>query len=104
MGNNRRQSALTKSIQSGLLREPDQCKKTAWGRFFAFFTCLRIRLIRFEPELFAKLRKEVWNFDEDEYQASFRSTNGQPPLKMMGDLGYSGSVSGSSFKQYQRLY
>lgn len=92
MGNNRRQSALTKSIQSGLLREPDQCKKTAWARFLAFFTFHRIKLVRYELELFAKLRKEIWNFDEEEYQASFRTTSGQPPLKAMGDLGYSGSV------------
>lgn len=93
---NRRQSALTKSIQSGLLREPDKSKKTAWGRFLAFFTFHRIKLVRHELQLFAQLRKEVWNFDEDEYQASFRTTSGQPPLKTMGDLGYSGSVSEAS--------
>lgn len=93
MGNTRRESALTKSIQSGLLREPDKCKKTPWGRFLAFFTVRRIKFVRHELELFARLRKEIWNFDEYEYQASFRTTSGQPPLKMMGDLGYSGSVS-----------
>jgi len=43
--------------------------------------------------MFAKLRQEVWNFDEDEYQASFHTTSGQPPLKMIGDLGFSGSVN-----------
>jgi hypothetical protein len=91
MGNTRRESALTKSIQSGLLREPDKCKKTAWGRFLAFFTVRRIKLVRYELELFAWLRKEIWKFDEDEYKASFRTTGGQPPLKMMGDMGYSGS-------------
>lgn len=96
MGNKRRESSLTKSIQSGLLREPDKCKKTAWGRFLAFFTVRRIKLVRYELELFAELRKEIWRFDEDEYQASFRTTSGQPALKMMGDLGYSGSVSGFS--------
>jgi hypothetical protein len=93
MGKNRRQSALTKSIQAGLLRDPDRLKKTAWGHLLAFFTLYRIKLIRFEEELFAKLRQEVWQFNENEYQASFRTTDGQPPLKSMGDLGYSGSVS-----------
>ena len=43
--------------------------------------------------MFAKLRQDVWNFDEDEYQSSFHTTSGQPPLKMIGDLGYSGSVN-----------
>jgi hypothetical protein len=38
MGNSRRQSALTKSIQAGLLRDHDRFKKTAWGHFIAFFT------------------------------------------------------------------
>ncbi|KAJ5432202.1 uncharacterized protein N7458_011358 [Penicillium daleae] len=51
MGNSRRQSALTKSIQAGLLRDPDRFKKTAWGHFIAFFTLYRIKLIRFEEDL-----------------------------------------------------
>ena len=93
MGKNRRRTALTKSIQAGLLRDPDRFKKTAWGHLLAFFTLYRIKLIRFEEELFAKLRQEVWQFNENDYQASFRTTDGQPPLKSMGDLGYSGSVS-----------
>lgn len=93
MGKNRRQSALAKSIQSGLLRDPDGFKKTAWGKFIAFFTFRRIKLIRHERRLFAKLRQEVWDFDEDVYQSSFHTTSGQPPLKMIGDLGYSGSVN-----------
>jgi hypothetical protein len=93
MGKSRRQSALTKSIQAGLLRDPDRFKKTTWGHFIAFFTLYRIKLIRFEEGLFARLRQENWKFNENEYQASFRTTSGQPPLKSMGDLGYSGSVS-----------
>ncbi|OOQ90566.1 hypothetical protein PEBR_03685 [Penicillium brasilianum] len=92
MGKSRRQSALTKSIQAGLLRDPDRFKKTGWGHLIAFFTLYRIKLIRFEDDLFARLRQEIWKFNENEYQASFRTTSGQPPLKSMGDLGYSGST------------
>ncbi|CAI7566501.1 unnamed protein product [Penicillium manginii] len=92
MGTKRREKALAKSIQAGLLRDPDQFKKSAWGSILAFFTFQRIKLIRHEKHLFEKLRQEVWSFDETEYQASFRTTSGQPPLKMMGDLGYSGST------------
>lgn len=92
MGTKRREKALAKSIQAGLLRDPDRFKKSAWGSIRAFFTVYRIKLIRHEMHLFAKLREDIWRFDESEYQASFRTTSGQPPLKMMGDLGYSGSV------------
>lgn len=99
MGTKRREKALAKSIQAGLLRDPDRFKKSAWGSLLAFFTFQRIKLVRHETHLFEKLRGEVWGFDESEYQASFRTTSGQPPLKMMGDLGYSGSVSLDFFYQ-----
>lgn len=92
MGTKRREKALAKSIQAGLLRDPEKFRKSAWGSILAFFTFHRIKLVRHEVKMFQDLRKEVWNFDEDGYQASFRTTSGQPPLKMMGDLGYSGSV------------
>lgn len=92
MESRRRQSALTKSIQSALLHDPDRFKKSALGRVLAFFTVRRIKLARHEAHFFEKLRREIWKLDEEEYQASFRSTGGQPPLAAMGDLGYSGSV------------
>jgi hypothetical protein len=92
MGKSRRESALTKSIQCALTRDPNRFKKTALGKLIAFFSVRRIKLIRHDKELFARLRQEVWEFDQDEYQASFHTTGGQPPLKSMGDLGYSGSV------------
>ena len=92
MGKSHRESALTKSIQSALNREPDRFKKTVLGKLVAFFSVRRIKLVRHERELFGRLRHEVWEFDQDEYQASFRTTRGQSPLKTMGDLGYSGSV------------
>ena len=93
----RRQSTLAKSIQAGLLDDSGRFKKSIWGQILAFFTFRRIMLIRYETYLFAKLRQEIWNYDEDEYQASFRTTSGQPPLKAMGELGYSGSVRIQSY-------
>ncbi|KAJ5819153.1 hypothetical protein N7474_004744 [Penicillium riverlandense] len=92
MDNHRRQSGLTKSIQSALLHDPDRFKKTVFKRFLFFFRVYNIKLIRYERQLFANLRQEVWCFDEDEYLASFRTTSGRAPLKAMGDLGYSGST------------
>ncbi|KAJ5224015.1 hypothetical protein N7468_008557 [Penicillium chermesinum] len=91
MGQSRRQSSLVKSISKGVSRDPDRFKKTCWGQLVAFFTINGIKLIRYEPKLFNTLRHEAWELNEDDYQASFRPTNGQPPLKAMGDLGYSGS-------------
>lgn len=92
MGTSRRQSSLSKSIQSALTRDPDRFKKTALGKLIAFFSVYRIKLVRHEKILFGQLRQDVWQFDEDEYKGSFHTTRGQPPLKTMGDLGYSGSV------------
>lgn len=92
MGKSRRQSSLVKSIQKGLKRDPNRFKKTCWGQLIAFFTINGVKLIKYEPTLFNTLRYEVWEFKEDDYQASFRPTNGQLALKAMGDLGYSGSV------------
>lgn len=92
MGTSRRQSSLSKSIQSALTCEPDRFKKTALGQLMAFFSAYRIKLVRHEKVVFEQLRQDVWQFDEDEYKGSFHTTRGQPPLKAMGDLGYSGSV------------
>ncbi|CAI7646297.1 unnamed protein product [Penicillium bialowiezense] len=90
MKQSRRESALIKSIQSALTREKES-KKTTLKKFLAFFSVRRTKLSRHERELFDKLRLEVWNFDQTEYQASFH-TRGQLPLKTVGDLGYSGST------------
>lgn len=98
MSPTRRESALTKSIQAGVLRDPDRFQKSCWERMTAFFMISRIKLVRFESHLFIRLRREVWNFNEDEYQASFHTVSGQQPLKSVGDLGYSGSVSQRSLK------
>ncbi|KAJ5773821.1 hypothetical protein N7457_008717 [Penicillium paradoxum] len=97
MGKSRRESALTKSILSALIRDPDRFKKTALGKFLAFFSVRRMKLVRHEKELFKTLREEVWEFNAHEYQGSFHTTRGQPPLKPMGDLGYSGSTFFETF-------
>ncbi|KAF7719991.1 Phosphatidylinositol-4-phosphate 5-kinase [Penicillium ucsense] len=98
MRKNRRQSALTKSIQTGVLRDPaQQSHKTAWGRLLAFFSLFKIKLVRHEQEFFRTLRRDIWQFDENEYQDSFRTSGGQPSLKTMGDLGYSGSTFFGTF-------
>jgi hypothetical protein len=92
MGESKRELALTKSIQSALTRDSDGFKKTVFGKLLAFFSVRRIKLVQHEKELFGRLRQGVWEFDPDQYQGSFHTTRGQPPLKPMGDMGYSGSV------------
>ncbi|KAJ5742404.1 uncharacterized protein N7511_011423 [Penicillium nucicola] len=89
---NRRQKSLSKSIQSALTRDPDRFKKSALGKLVAFFSVYRIKLVRHEKILFDQLRQDVWQFDDHDYKGSFHTTRGQPPLKTMGDLGYSGST------------
>ncbi|KAJ5550371.1 hypothetical protein N7535_001691 [Penicillium sp. DV-2018c] len=92
MKESKREVALTKSIQSALTRESDRFRKSFFGKLLAFFTVRRIKLIRHEKADFARLRKDVWKYDPDEYRGSFHTARGQPPLKSVGDLGYSGST------------
>ncbi|KAI9926397.1 hypothetical protein MW887_004161 [Aspergillus wentii] len=92
MGSNRRQSALTKSIQSALFRDSETFKKTVTGQFLAFFSIFYIRLLRYGKDVFWKLRHEAWEIDEEEYKVSFQTQGKNSPLKPMGDLGYSGST------------
>lgn len=92
MTGSRRHSALAKSIQLALFRDPKAFRKSLLGRILAFFSIFYIRLIRYRDELFRKLRNDVWEIDEVEYKACFLSENKTLPLKPMGDLGLSGSV------------
>ena len=88
----RRQSMLTRSIQSALFRDPETFKKTVTGCILAFFCVFYIRLIRYEADKFRNLRSEIWKIDDEEYAASFRTRDRRRPIQAMGDLGYSGSV------------
>ncbi|EAL93699.1 hypothetical protein KXW98_008822 [Aspergillus fumigatus] len=92
MTGSRRHSALAKSIQLALFRDPKAFRKSLLGRILAFFSIFYIRLIRYRDELFRKLRNDVWEIDEVEYKACFFSENKTLPLKPMGDLGLSGST------------
>lgn len=97
---NRRQAALTRSIQSALFRDADTFKKSVIGQMLAFFSIFYIRLLRHETNLFKHLRNETFKIDDLEYERSFQSSDRtQPPLQPMGDLGYSGSV-GHLFPTY----
>lgn len=95
----RRKSAISRSIQRALFRDPRAFRTTLIGRILAFFSLFYIKLIRYSYELFETLRSEVWDIDEGEYRACFRSDNKTLPLRPMGDMGFSGSVvpSFSSF-------
>ncbi|PWY71688.1 SAICAR synthase-like protein [Aspergillus heteromorphus CBS 117.55] len=88
----RRQTALSKSIQLALFRDPATFRKTLIGRILAFFTLFYIKLFRYRSTLFQTLRDGVWEIDEAEYKASFRNENKTVPLKLIGDLGMSGST------------
>ncbi|KAL2820884.1 hypothetical protein BDW59DRAFT_150458 [Aspergillus cavernicola] len=87
---NRRQKAITRSIQRALFRE--KFRWTFIQRILAFFRIFNITLIRYEHELFRKLRTEVWSLSEDEYMSSFKSEGKTVSLVSMGDLGFSGST------------
>ncbi|KAL5333254.1 hypothetical protein BJX70DRAFT_403785 [Aspergillus crustosus] len=89
---NRRQKAISRSVQRALFRSKE-LRRTFIQRILAFFRIFYLTLFRYEPELFRKLRSEVWSISEEEYLASFRGENKKAiPLEPMGDLGYSGST------------
>ncbi|KAE8390067.1 hypothetical protein BDV23DRAFT_172592 [Aspergillus alliaceus] len=89
----RRQAALSKSIQLALFRNPKTFRKTLIGRFIAFFSIFYLKLLRYEPDIFRKLRNEVWEISEEQYRACFLSGEDKTlPLLPMGDLGFSGST------------
>ncbi|KAH8427305.1 phosphatidylinositol phosphate kinase family protein [Aspergillus melleus] len=92
MGRNRRQAALSKSIQLALFRNPKDFRRTWLGQILAFFSLFYLKLLRYGDETFQRMRNEAWEIDEDEYKSSFRGENRTLPLKPMGDLGFSGST------------
>ncbi|KAB8264357.1 hypothetical protein BDV32DRAFT_135287 [Aspergillus pseudonomiae] len=89
----RRQVALAKSIQFALFRDPKTFRKTLIGRIIAFFSVFSLKLLRYEPDVFRRLRNEIWEISEERYRASFLSGEDKAlPLLPMGDLGFSGST------------
>ncbi|KAL4939635.1 hypothetical protein BDV06DRAFT_214152 [Aspergillus oleicola] len=91
MASNRRQKAISRSVQRALIR-PGKAHISFIQRILAFFRIFYLTLIRYERELFQKLRTEVWSLDEEEYISSFRGDRKHPALLSMGDLGFSGST------------
>ncbi|KAL3471934.1 hypothetical protein BJX99DRAFT_236444 [Aspergillus californicus] len=87
---NHRQKAISHSIQKALFRQ--SFRWTLIQRILAFFRIYYLTLIRYEQELFYRLRAEVWDLSEEEYMSSFKSRGKAVPLVTMGDLGFSGST------------
>jgi hypothetical protein len=88
----RRQKAISRSVQRALFRDPGSFKRNILQRILAFFRIFYITLLRYEQELFHKLRTEIWSLSEEDYVSSFLSDKKTVPLVSMGDLGFSGSV------------
>ncbi|KAF2499328.1 SAICAR synthase-like protein [Lophium mytilinum] len=91
----RRQQSISRSILNAIFRAPEHPSNkppTLLARIIAFFSLFQLALARYKPELFKKLRNEVWEIDEDEYTESFRSEKKSGGLVSVGDLGYSGST------------
>jgi hypothetical protein len=88
----RRQKAISRSVQRALFRDPGTFKQNIIQCILAFFRIYYITLLRYEQELFRKLRTEVWRISEEDYMSSFLSDEKTVPLVSMGDLGFSGST------------
>lgn len=86
----RRQKAISRSILRALTRR-GTARISLIQRIIAFFHIYYLTLIRYEKELFQKLRTEIWSLSEEEYISCFK-TDEKSSLVSMGDLGFSGSV------------
>jgi hypothetical protein len=95
-----RQRLISSSILRAIFvtkpsEEPAQANRGLLARIFAFFAIFQLTLARYRNDLFDRLRKEIWQIEDEEYVESFRSQGKgkRTDLKSVGDLGYSGSVS-----------
>ncbi len=80
---------ISRSIVSAILSNDDD-RLTAWRAIQRFFALYGLYLVRFRPELFRRLRNQVWGLPDEEYRSSFQTGEALIPK---GDMGYSGSVS-----------
>jgi len=88
-----RDRKISLSILTAIFPSADPGHISLLARFIAWFSLFQLVLTRYQASLFKHLRTEVWRLDEDEYNESFRRSDGKKGgLKPIGDLGYSGSV------------
>lgn len=89
-----KQDSVANSVVSAVVGEHPK-RRGILQLILHFFSVLlslyRIQLTRTCPDRFRRLREEYWNFAPGEYQASFET---RKALKPVGDMGFSGSVSG----------
>jgi hypothetical protein len=84
---------LGKAIAKAIITDTDDDKSSLLVRVLSFFQVISIKLSKFRPDLFQRLRREAWQIDETSYRQSFDERHGHDGLTTAGDLGYSGSVS-----------
>jgi hypothetical protein len=89
----RRSRLLSQAIVRAIITEPESTKQSIITRILAFFHVLNIQLERYRPDLFLKLRSEIWEIDEKDYRDAFNEVDREESLEPAGDLGFSGSVS-----------
>jgi hypothetical protein len=102
-----RSEQIARSIVHGVLRtEKPKSKKLARRLVAALSALLKVYALplhKLSPELFASLRAEHWATADGDYSQSFAAGPGQPPeeaLSLIGDMGYSGSVSAQPYRRF----
>jgi len=86
--------AITKT--NGLDRRPSNPVALILALFSTFFSLYQLILRKIRPADFASLRRQHWDVNDDDYVQSFIAhgdNGGDAPLKAIGDMGFSGSVS-----------
>lgn len=88
--------AITSS--NGLDHRPRNPLAWILACFSLFFSLYQLALRKICPADFANLRRNHWDLSDDEYVGSFQQpgddANQEQALKAIGDMGFSGSVSG----------
>ena len=91
----RRQHLLGRCITRAILSVERASSAPLLARIISFFSILQLRLVKLREAVFAGLREEVWQYDDEEYKTSFAVAHRDGGLKSVGDMGYSGSVRDS---------
>lgn len=97
-----RKEKIARSIVQAITRTTNIRKRPGnlLASILAFLTTLfslyHLVLRRIRPADFAKLRRQHWDINDNDYAQSFQQEDGdevgKPPLKAIGDMGFSGSV------------
>jgi hypothetical protein len=105
-----REERIAHSVVLAIIPPADVKRQSLVRRFVAALSALfafwQLCLYRVSPDVFADLRQDKWELDDNDYTHSFQRSEGgqeEDTLHSIGDMGFSGSV-GFEFSCTQRSH